>query len=110
MAIVLFVQRLITIKAIGLDGGSVLDIRLDKGGQDGSCRVGDKLQTNAARCFTAILYRSRDLCLSPSATAALSVLGPPMYVSSTSMMPLKGSRLGATIARRSLWSIVQTVS
>ena len=32
MAIVLLVQRLVTVKAIGLDGGSVLDIRLDKGG------------------------------------------------------------------------------
>jgi len=110
MSVVFFVEHLVTLKAICLDGSTMFDVGLDKGSRSFSHKIGDALQAHSASHLPAIFHSPHNEGRAPCAATALSRLWSPMYVSSTSTTPLSGSRLGATIARHSLWSIVQAVS
>ena len=77
MSVVIFVQCLVPLQAIGLDGRSVLHVRLDEGDKGYFRKVRDELQANATSHFTAVLYSPRDKRLASCAAATLSRLRPP---------------------------------
>ena len=76
MSVVAFLQCLITLQPIGLDGSAVLHIRLDEGSQIFSCKSGNELQANAPGRFTAVLYSPHDKRFAAGAASSLSWLRP----------------------------------
>jgi hypothetical protein len=86
--------------SVGLGGRSCGDIGLDEGVQACGGEVSDRRQSDPAGGITHDLGGAGEKHLAFGAAATAADNG--VVVSSTSTIPVKGLRLGATIARRSL--------
>src|SRR5512146_2430139 len=91
----------IALPAVVLDGGALGDVAANEGVQGFGRAVGDRRQTNAARCSAFDLDGAGN-----QHPALVAASWPPaggssfLVVSSTSTTPCSGERSGATMARR----------
>src|SRR5215472_4611934 len=101
------------LEAVSIDGRAARDIPGEDRNDSAGFEVGNHIHASSAGGPTALFhgYRTRAAlrflsCRLPRSPAC----SPPTHVSSTSTSPRNGSRVAPTIARRSLCSIIQTVS
>jgi len=106
-------QALKAFQPIGVNGRSRRYV-LHEEAVDGVGReVGDDPHAEAPRSLCPLLDCHKHECRpTPLELAASSDTAwvPPTHVSSISTSPRSGSRVRLTIARRSLWSIIQAIS